>query len=298
VYLVNHADADIKESEAVRLVVDGVASDMALEIQILAALEQMGEMQAAAPESAEAFSVDRMQTQARSQFERSQTQPLVSVTQREPNQEVAEEEEQTSASDIAVPGLTVLFVFMSAQTTARSVYDEKKFGSFRRLLAAPMSKSALLGGKVLPNVVTGILQSIVIFLFGIVGLDLLGLTPATLGNDPLATVLVVVLVVLCSSAFGITIAALARTEGQIGGLSLVLLWGMGLVGGCLIPLFILERFLGPVPMVVPHYWANRALIDLMVRGQTLADVGLEMAVLAGFTVLFFAIGVWRFRFDS
>ena len=298
VYLVNHADADIKESEAVRLVVDGVVSDMALEIQILAALEQMGEMQAAAPESAEAFSVDRMQTQARSQFERSQTQPLVSVTQREPNQEVEEDEEQTSASDIAVPGLTVLFVFMSAQTTARSVYDEKKFGSFRRLLAAPMSKSALLGGKVLPNVVTGILQSIVIFLFGIVGLDLLGLTPATLGNDPLATVLVVVLVVLCSSAFGITIAALARTEGQIGGLSLVLLWGMGLVGGCLIPLFILERFLGPVPMVVPHYWANRALIDLMVRGQTLADVGLEMAVLAGFTVLFFAIGVWRFRFDS
>ncbi|MEJ2211069.1 MAG: ABC transporter permease [Anaerolineae bacterium] len=296
--LVNHAEANIKESEAVRLVVDGAASDMALEIQILAALAQMGEMQAGAPESAVAFGVDRMQAQARSQFERSQVQPLISVAQREPDQEVTEEEEQTSASDIAVPGLTVLFVFMAAQTTARSVYDEKKVGSFRRLLAAPMSKSALLSGKILPNVVTGVLQSIVIFLFGIVGLDLLGLTPATLGNDPLATVLVVVLVVLCSSAMGVAIAALARTEGQIGGLSLVLLWGMGLVGGCLIPLFILEQFLGPVPMVVPHYWANRALIDLMVRGRTLADVGLEMAVLAAFTVLFFAIGVWRFRFDS
>jgi ABC-2 type transport system permease protein len=295
--MVSHADANVKETEAVRLVVDGAASDMALEIQILAALQQMGEMQAGAPGGAQAFGVERMQTQARSQFERAQSEPLVSVTQREPAQEV-EQEEQTSASDIAVPGLTVLFVFMAAQTTARSVYDEKRVGSFRRLLAAPMSKSALLGGKILPNLVTGLIQSAVIFAFGIVGLRLLGLTPASLGNDPLATVLVVVLVVLCSSALGILIAALARTEGQIGGLSVLLMWGMGLVGGCLIPLFILERILGPIPMVVPHYWANRALVDLMVRGRGLADVMVEIAVLLGFTVLFFAIGVWRFKFDS
>ena len=294
--LVNHPNANIKETEAVRLVIDGVASDMALRIQILAALQQMGEMQAGAPESAEAFSVERLQAQARSQFKRAQSEPLVSVTQREPAQEV-EQEKQTSTSDIAVPGLTVLFVFMAAQTTARSVYDEKKVGSFRRLLAAPMSKAALLGGKILPNLVTGLIQSAVIFAFGIFGLRLLGLTPATLGNDPLATVLVVVLVVLCSSALGILIAALARTEGQIGGLSILLMWGMGVLGGCLIPLFILERFLGSIPMVVPHYWANRALIDLMVRGRGLADVTLEIAALLGFTVLFFAIGLWRFEFD-
>lgn len=294
--LVSHADADVKETEAVRLVIDGAASDMALQIQILAALQQMGEMQAGAPESAEAFGVERLQAQARSQFKRAQSEPLVSVTQREPAQEV-EQEEQTSASDIAVPGLTVLFVFMAAQTTARSVYDEKRVGSFRRLLAAPMSRTALLGGKILPNLVTGLIQSAVIFAFGIFGLRLLGLTPATLGNEPLATVLVVVLVVLCSSAMGILIAALARTEGQIGGLSVLLMWGMGLLGGCLIPLFILERFLGPIPMIVPHYWANRALVDLMVRGRGLADVTVEIAALLGFTTLFFVVGLWRFEFD-
>lgn len=115
----------------------------------------------------------------------------------------------------------------------------------------------------LPNFITGLIQTAIIFAFGIVGLQLLGLTPATLGNEPLATVLVVMLPALCSSAFGILIAALARTEGQIGGLSNLLLWGMGLLGGSLIPLFILERILGLVPMVVPHYWANRALVDLM-----------------------------------
>ncbi len=294
--LVSHADADIKQTEAVRLVVEGAANDMALEIQILAALQQMGKMQAGVPESSQAFTVERMQAQARSQFERAQTQPLVAVAQREPGQEV-EQEEPLGLGDIAVPGITVLFVFLTAQATASSIYDEKKVGSFRRLLAAPMSKVALLTGKMLPNLITGLIQTGVIFAFGIVGLRLLGLTPATLGNEPLATVLVVVLLALCSSAFGILIAALARTEGQIGGLSTLLLWGMGLLGGSIIPLFILERMLGPVPMVVPHYWANRALVDLMLRGRGLADVVVEMAALLGFTVLFFAIGLWRFEFD-
>jgi ABC-2 type transport system permease protein len=295
--LISHPDADMQKTEAVRLVVDGVAADMSLEIQILTALQQMGEMQAGMPGASDAFSVERMQAQARSQFERAQAQPLVAVQQREPAQE-EEREEPVGTGDIAVPGITVLFVFMTAQTAAHSIYDEKKVGTFRRLLAAPISKASVLGGKALPSFFTGMVQTAVIFAFGIVGLDLLGLTPATMGNEPLATVLVLVLVALCSSAFGILLAAMARTESQIGGLSMLLVWGMGLVGGCIIPVFILEQFLGPLPMITPHYWANQALIDLMVRGRGLADVVVELAVLLGFTVLFFAIGVWRFRFDK
>jgi ABC-2 type transport system permease protein len=295
--LISHPDANTQETEAVRRVVDGVAGDMSLELQILTALQQMGEMQADVPEASQAFSVERMQAQARSQFERSQTQPLVAVQQREPAQE-EEREEPVGTGDIAVPGITVLFVFMTAQTAAHSIYDEKKTGTFRRLLAAPMSKASVLGGKALPSFFTGMVQAAVIFAFGIVGLDLLGLTPATLGNEPLATILVLLLLALCSSAFGVLLAAIARTESQIGGLSMLLVWGMGLVGGCIIPVFILERFLGPLPMITPHYWANQALIDLMVRGRGLADVAVEMAVLLGFTALFFAIGLWRFRFDK
>lgn len=295
--LLNHSDADPEQTEAVRLVVEGVARDMSLEIQLFAALQQMGEMQANAPEEyRDAFSVERMQAQAREQFERAQTQPLVEVTQKVPGQEV-EQEEELGIGDVVVPGIAVLFVFLSAQTTARSIYDEKKVGSFRRLLAAPMSKAALLAGKMLPNLVTGLIQTAVIFGFGIVGMRLLGLPPASLGPDPLATVLVVALIALCSSAFGILIAAIARTENQIGGLSTLLLWGMGILGGAFIPLFLLERFLGALPKVVPHYWANHALISLMVRGGSLADVTTDCAALLGFTALFFAIGLWRFEFD-
>jgi ABC-2 type transport system permease protein len=293
--LINHPDADAEETRVVRLVIDGVSQNMSLEHQILASLQQMGDMQAnASEEYQEAFSAERLQAQAREQFEHTQT--LVTLAQTFPEQQ-KEREEMPDAAQLSVPGFTIMFVFLTAQTTARSIYDEKKVGSFRRLLAAPMSKASLLTGKMLPNFVTGLIQTGVIFGFGIIGTRLLGLTPLTLGKAPLVVALVAVLVALCSSSLGTLIAAIARTESQIGGLSAVVLWIMGVLGGSFIPLFFLENFLGPLPRIVPHYWANRAFNDLMIRGLGLADVIPEMAVLLGFTTLFFVVGLWRFDFD-
>jgi ABC-2 type transport system permease protein len=296
--LVQHPNVSPERSERLRLVVEGVARDMALEAQILASLQQMGEMLAdAPPEYQEAFAVERTQAQARSQFERAASQPLVAVRQRIPTPEEGEEEELADANLLAVPGYAVLFVFLTAQATAYSIYEEKKVGSFRRLLAAPIGKASLLAGKMLPNFLTGLIQTAVIFAFGGFGLRLLGLASVSLGRDPLALGLIVVLMALCSSALGLVIAAIARTENQIGGLSQLMLWVMAIVGGSIVPTFILEMFLGPLPRVVPHYWANRALDNVMIRGLALSGVTTEMAALLGFTALFFAIGLWRFEFE-
>ncbi len=296
-HLVNHPDADLEQTEAVRLVIEGVAQDLSLEYQILASLEQMAEMQANAPEASQIFSGERMIAQAQSQFERSRTQPLIAVAERVPQIAEREADEFPDAVQLAVPAFTVLFVFLTAQTTARSIYEEKRIGSFRRLLAAPLSKAALLAGKMLPNFVTALIQTAVIFAFGLVGLRLMGLQPLSLGESPGGVILVAAATALCSSGLGILIAALARTETQIGGLSSLILWGAGILGGSFVPLFILERFLGSLPRVVPHYWANRAFENLLIRGLGLSSVTAELGALLVFTALFFAVGLWRFSFD-
>jgi ABC-2 type transport system permease protein len=294
--LVTHPDASTQETEAVLLVVEGVASDMTLESQILSSLRQMGDMQAGDPGAEQAFSAERLVAQARSQFEHSRTQPLIVVKQTVPAQQ-GESEEMPGLGQAVLSGVTVLFVFLSAQTTARSIYEEKKVGSFRRLMAAPLSRPALLSGKILPNFITALLQILVIFAFGSLGLRLLGATPVPLEDAPLGVALVSILTALCASALGIVIAAIARTESQIGGMGMLVLWGMGLLGGCIAPAFLLDRYLGPLPKIVPHYWANRAFDDLLIRGFGLGDVALELAVLLGFSILFFIIGLWRFDFE-
>ncbi|MEJ2563434.1 MAG: ABC transporter permease [Anaerolineales bacterium] len=295
--LVNIPSANARQTEVVRLVVEGVARDLTLQNQIFTSLQQMGEMQANAPAAfREAFSTERLQAQAQSQFENSRGRPLVTVVQTVPAVE-EEREETPNLGLLAVPGFAVLFVFLMAQTTARSIYDERKVGSFRRLMAAPLSKATLLTGKILPNFLTALIQIVVIFGFGAYGLKLMDFTPVPLGKDPLALALVAIVVALCSSSLGVVIAAIARTESQIGGISSLLLWGMGAIGGSIIPLFALETFLGPLPKIVPHYWANKAFENVMIRGLGLVDVLPQIGVLLGFTLLFLAIGVWRFDFE-
>jgi ABC-2 type transport system permease protein len=294
-HLVNHNDAPKADTQAVQLVITGVLQGMVLEQQILLSLEQMGEMQSSAPiEYQEAFNAKRMQAQARAQFETAQISPLITIVQRLPKQ-TSEQEGMLSAADTAVPASIIIFVFLTAQSTATSIFQEKKNGSFRRLLAAPVSKASMLAGKLLPNFVISLGQILVLFAFGTLGMKLLGMNAISLGNDPLALAMVCFLMALCSCSLGIVIAALARTEGQITALSTLLLWGMGMVS--FIPIFLLQNTIGPFVYAIPHYWAKSALENLLLRGLGLNDIIVQVFALAGFTALFFIIGLWRFDFD-
>jgi ABC-2 type transport system permease protein len=290
------AEASDSEVQAVMLVIDGVAADLSLETQLVGGLSQMGAMMGDAPPEVQVFTAERIRSQAESQFERAKTAPLVALTAKYPDQ-ITQGREDFSASSLSVAGFAVMFAFLAAQITASSIFDEKKEGTFRRLLAAPLGKQDLLIGKMLPNFVIAILQMVVLVGASIVLLPLLGQEAPSLGNSPLGLILVTILVALCSTSLGILLAAIARTESQVGGISTLFLWVAGLVGGAFIPAFVLGDFLNAIGKVVPHYWAIQAYTDLMVRGQGVTDILPELGVLAGFTAVFFVIGMIRFRFD-
>jgi ABC-2 type transport system permease protein len=296
--LVAHPDADDAEREAVRLVVDGAAQELLLKSQIITSLQMMGAMQAANDPVNQVFTTETILAQAEGQFEAAEERPLITITQTRPGQQAKEAEPAPfSGPNVTVPGFTVLFVFLAAGATALSIYNEKKIGSFRRLLAAPLPKSQLLLGKMLPTFFIALIQVSVIFLIGMFLMPLFGLQGLTLGEDPLAVVVIVIVMALCAAGLGVLIAAFARTEGQIGGGAAVLLWVMGALGGAFFPTFLLEGFIGQAGKAVPHYWAGKALYGVLARGQTLADITTEIAILLGFTLLFWLVGVWQFDFD-
>ena len=288
--------ASSSEVQAVRLVVEGVASDLSLETQLVSGLSQMGAMMSDAPPEAQILTTERIKDQAESQFERAKTAPLVALSAKWPDQ-ILMGQEDFSPSTFSVAGFAVMFAFLTAQTTATSIFDEKKEGTFRRLLAAPLGRWELLGGKMLPNFAVAILQMVIIFAASMVLLPLIGMDAPSLGNSPLGLILIAILVALCSTSLGILLAALCRTESQVGGVSSVVLWVAGLVGGAFIPAFVLGDFLNTIGKVVPHYWALQAYNDLPIRGLGVADILPELGILAGFVVVFSVIGLLRFKFD-
>ncbi len=298
---VSHPDANrlgpVRNTrDTVEQIILGVAQDASLQIHIVQALEQMGDMQGGSPDHPEVFTSERYIAQANSQFERAATRPLVAVEQTRPAG-LEEEEGEEAGEGLMLTQTAVLFVFVAGGATAVSIFEERRAGSFRRLLAGPVSKAELLGGKMLAGLVTMVLQIVVLFAGGALLLSLLGFGWPSLGNDPLALVLLSLMVAICSTSLAILIAALARTEGQVRSVSTGVLWVAAILGGSIISVYVLPSFVRAIAQVTPHFWANEAYVDLLMRGQSLSGIVGELIALAVFTVVFVGVGLWRFDFE-
>ena len=284
--------------QSLKMIIEGVGNNLQLERNILDSLTMFSEMQSSAPAEFQIYDIDVLTRQAQSQFKTSDERPLVSVKLEYPQAATASEDDDFSMVQFSVPGFTVLFAFLVAQASARSIYDEKKTGSFRRLLAAPLSKVQLLTGKLLPNLLIVLFQILIIFLASVILLPLTGVARLSLGEHPGALLAISFCVALCSTSLGILIAAIARTEAQIGGVSALFLWLMGFLGGTMVPLDIMSSpMLTGISRFIPHSYAVTAYKDVLIRGADLNAVLPALGILVGFSLIFFLIGLWRFDFN-
>jgi ABC-2 type transport system permease protein len=193
---------------------------------------------------------------------------------------------------VTVPGNAVLFGFFIALTTAMSYVTERRLGTWRRLLAAPLPRWQALLATLVPYYVVGVAQ--LTFLFGI-GALAFGMQVA---GSVAALVVLSLAVVLCAVCLGLVFATFATTERQLGGMASVVLLVMGLLGGCMFPRLIMPATMRRIGLAVPHSWALDGYYDVLVRpGTSIADIAPSLAALLLFATGFAAIGLWRFRFE-
>ncbi len=196
-----------------------------------------------------------------------------------------------------VPGWTLFGVFFIAQTLATSLLEEKKVGTFRRLLVAPMSRAALLLGKLAPFMIVNLIQIVLMFAVGVFVMPLVGAPKLELGSHPGALILVSLAASLAATGLGLLIAALAKTAEQISGLGTLLVVTMAALGGVMVPGYIMPDFMRTIGLISPHAWTLTAYQDVLVRGYDIAHILPEVAALMGIAVIFFGVALWRFKWD-
>lgn len=197
-----------------------------------------------------------------------------------------------TAAQQNVPAYTIFGVFFIVQVMATSLLGEKQAGTFRRLLVAPMGRATLLAGKLLPYLFINLVQVVLMFAVGVVALEL------TLGASPLGLLLVTLATALAATGLGLLLAALGRSREQVDGLAVLLSIVLAALGGVFIPVFAMGPAMQQVARLTPHTWALTAYQDLIVRELDVTAVLPEIGVLLAFATLFFAVSLWRFRFDG
>ena len=202
------------------------------------------------------------------------------------------EMEAENPSNWTLPGYLVMFVFFSAALSAEAIVRERQNHTLERLLASSVKRGSILGGIFAGTATKGLIQILLFWAVGILAFS------TDLGLSPAAVIILSILMVIMSSAFGIMLATLVKTQRSAGSIAVLTSLALAPLGGCWWPLFILPKWMQALAKITPHGWATTGFNKLMLYGADFGAVVPEMLVLVGFTVVFGIIAIWRFRTSS
>jgi ABC-2 type transport system permease protein len=186
------------------------------------------------------------------------------------------------------PANLVLFVFITSMAGAASLIEARRLGVTRRLLATPTTAATILFGEALGRFAVALLQGLIIFLVGwlVFGVD---------WGDPPAALLLLVTFALVATGVGLLLGAVLGNAEQATSIGPPVGIALGMLGGCMWPLAIVPAPMRAVGHLFPQAWAMDAFIALIAKGETIAGIAPQLAVLATFAAVLLALATWRLR---
>lgn len=207
------------------------------------------------------------------------------------NQPATSTEDDFDPAAFSSAGQLIVWVFIPLLAISELFASERAGGTLRRLLITPTHRSTYLLGSITGQFGAGFLQMLILVVFGVLVMKV------DWGQSPLALLLVLVAFGLAAVAMGVMLGTFTKTSSQATGMSIMLGMTMGLLGGCMIPLELFPPTVATLAHILPTTWAMEAMTDLTMRGLGLVAVIPEIAILLGYALIFFVIGVRRFKWE-
>jgi ABC-2 type transport system permease protein len=179
-------------------------------------------------------------------------------------------------------GIAVMFLLFGASSGGGVLLEERENQTLERLLATQMTMDQLLLGKWFYLTLLGCVQVTVMFLWAqlVFGLDLMG------HLDGFA--MMTVATSAAAASFGLFLATLCRTRGQLGGLSVVAVLTMSALGGSMVPRYVMSESLREAGLWTFNAWALDGYDKVFWRELPPNELGPQLAVLMGTAFLLLA----------
>ena len=180
-------------------------------------------------------------------------------------------------------GIAVMFMMFSASASAGVLIEETESGTLERLLTTGLGMTQLLGSKWLYVTLMGIAQLAVMFAWArlVFRLDVVPHLPGV--------IVMSVFTSMCTAAFGMMLATIARTRQQLQGLANIIVLSLSAVGGSMFPRFLMSETLQRMSLVGFNAWALDGFIKVFWREAPVVALLPQVGALAGFTVVFLLV---------
>jgi ABC-2 type transport system permease protein len=189
-----------------------------------------------------------------------------------------------------VPGLMgVVLTMTMVMITGLAITRERERGTMENLLSMPTRPFEVMLGKVLPYILVGYIQVVLILLAS----HLLFSVPVH-GNIPMLFVSALVFII-ANLAMGITFSTLAQNQLQAVQLSFFFFLPSLLLSGFMFPFRGMPQWAQSIGEVLPLTHFLRIVRGIMLKGNGVEEVALQLWPIALFAVVVLAIGVKRYR---
>ncbi len=170
-------------------------------------------------------------------------------------------------------GMAVFFLFFTVQFGISSLFNERQDGTLQRLLAAPISRSAILTGKLITSLVLGVASMTVL------AVATRFLISAHWGNA-LGVAILILTGVLAATAVMTLVATFAHTSEQAQSWQAMVALVFGMLGGTFFPVAQAGGLLAALSLATPQAWFLRGLDNLTGGAGASAVLGPVAAMLA------------------
>lgn len=197
-----------------------------------------------------------------------------------------------------VPGWALFAMFFIALPMSSSFIRDRNNGVFKRLLCFNVKKSQLLLGKIIPYVIITNIQFTLMLLLGVYLLPILMGSSITMGPMSWGVVAISLVCSLAATGYGLLVSSLAKSNEQASVVGALLVVIMALLGGIMIPSFVMPKFMQQIGAISPLYWGMESYLDLFLRGEALSEILPRLLVLLLFSIVAFIVSLNRFRWGD
>ncbi len=196
---------------------------------------------------------------------------------------------QLRDSDFFLPGTIGIVIMLVVLTLSAGLVREKEQATIEQLLVTPISRLALIAGKMIPYGLIAAVDFVVVSLLAsfVFALPFNG---AALSVGLLATLFILALL-----ALGALISTVSETQLQANFMAVFVIVPSVLMSGFVFPIEAIPGWLQPVAWSLPMTYFVEAIRGLTLKGTTMVDQWRDFAVLAAFVVGFTLLSLTRFR---
>ena len=190
-----------------------------------------------------------------------------------------------------LPGVVVFNILAFGLLSSGTLMVQmREKGILRRLQASPVPAGQLVGSYLLVNVVIALLQSTILVVFAALVFG----TPLRL-EGVLRALPMVVLGILAFVALGQVISGLATTAAVAVVVGQVINFSQMFVTDMIMPIDFMPEWIQKVAPYLPAYATVQLVRPPLVDGRFGPDLGLNLLVMAAYTVVAGLLAAWLFR---